>query len=140
MKVTIQNGAAHGLSRRDIEAVVPELPASWAKHVKQIALCQARGSELTTSYYPKEQILGLFWPLPEGAISKAEGLRELLLALSVVDERGQLPERLATSVRQRHLLGVSELFSLCLALVNEDGSNRSGGANTQRQCSGLPKH
>lgn len=140
MKVTIQNGAAHGLSRRDIEAIVPELPPSWAKHVKQIVLYQAKGSELTASYYPKEQIVGLFWPLPEGAISKAEGLRALLLALSVVDERGELPERLATSVRERHLLGVSELFSLCLALVNEDGSNKSVGSNTHQQYSGLPKH
>ena len=94
MKVTVQNGAAHGLSRRDVESIVPLLPPVWSKSVAQITLYQGSIPAAEVKFYPKEKILGLFWPTPSDSISKSQGLNELLLALSVISEHGHLPTRL----------------------------------------------
>jgi hypothetical protein len=55
--------------------------------------------------------------VPAGAASKAEGVRELLLALSVAVERGELPERLSSSLPARHLEELIGLMSRCLSKV-----------------------
>jgi hypothetical protein len=112
MKITVQNGAAHGLSRRDLEAVIPLFPASWMRCVKQVVLYQGAGEALRASYYPKDQILGLFWPAPGSQATKQQAVTELLLALSVIAERGELPAQLATSLRERHLRALDGLCAL----------------------------
>ncbi len=117
MKVTVQNGAAHGLSRRELEAIVPLFPASWASRVQQIILYQGEGTVVKASFYPKQKTLGLFWPVPLEFASKAEGVQELLLALSVVAERGELPDRLSNAVRERHEAELEPLVRLCLMKV-----------------------
>jgi hypothetical protein len=117
MKITVQNGAAHGLSRRDVEAVIPLLPGSWSNLVEQIVLYQGDAATVKSSFYPKKKLLGLFWPVPVESASKAEGLQELLLALSVVEERGELPDRLSPAVRERHLGEISDLLQQCLARI-----------------------
>ena len=117
MKVVVQNGAAHGLSRRDVEAIVPLLPAAWSQHVKQVVLYQGQASVIETSFYPKAHVLGLFWPVPMEAASKAEGLRELLLAFSVSAERGELPARMPAALRERHLASLEDLLQRCLSQV-----------------------
>lgn len=120
MKVTVQNGATHGLSRQEVESMVPLFPPSWSKHVKHIVLYQGDGPEVTASFYPKEQILGLFWPDKAASAPKTEGVRELLVALSVVKERGELPARLSASLRKRHQSEVAHVLSVCLPRVAAD--------------------
>jgi hypothetical protein len=122
MKVTVQNGAAHGLCRRDVEAIIPLLPAPWSNRVEQVVLYQGDTPILKSSFHPKEKLLGLFWPVPVESASKAQGLEELLLALSVVGERGELPARLSPAVRERHLAEVSDLLRRCLAQVTPDAA------------------
>jgi hypothetical protein len=117
MKVTVQNGAAHGLSRRDVEAIVPLFPASWANRVQQIVLYQGDTPVLRASFHPKQRTLGLFWPVPLQSASKEEGVQELLLALSVVAERGELPDRLSPAVRERHETELGPLVRRCLTIA-----------------------
>lgn len=117
MKVTVQNGAVDGLSRRDVEAIVPLFPASWEARSKQIVLYQGDTSGLKVSFYPKEGLLGLFWPVPVESASKADGVKALLVALSVVAERGELPQRLGSAVRARHEEQVGPLLKRCLSQV-----------------------
>ena len=117
MKVTVQNGATTGLSRRDLEAVIPLFPPSWSSAVQQVVLYQGETSLLKLVLYPKEKLLGLFWPVPAKSASKAEGLQELMLALSVIAERGELPERLSPATRERHLVEVDALLQRCPAKV-----------------------
>ena len=117
MKVTVQNGAPHGLSRREVEAISPLFPESWSRRVEQIILYQGDSPALRTSFHPKDRVLGLFWPMPVEAASKAEGVRELLLALSLVNERGELPVRLSKALRERHLEALSGLMRRCLSQV-----------------------
>ena len=113
MKVTVQNGAAHGLSRRDLEAIIPLFPASWARGVTQVALYQGSEAEVRTTFYPKAQLLGLFWPALDSRATKEQAVTELLLALSVIEERGELPAQLAASLRKRHLHALDGLRALC---------------------------
>jgi hypothetical protein len=122
MKVVVQNGAAHGLSRRDVEAVIPLFPSAWSTAVQQITLYQGREQKVSVSFYPKQQILGLFWPAEASSVPKAEALRELLLALSVVSDRGELPARLPASVRERHNAATGELYAKCLEALSRDAA------------------
>jgi hypothetical protein len=60
MKVVIQNGAYHGLARREAEAVIRQLPLAWSKDVHQVLL--VRGDSLRTSFYPKQNTVCLHSP------------------------------------------------------------------------------
>jgi hypothetical protein len=120
MKVTVQNGAAHGLSRRDVEAMIPLFPMSWSSCVQQIVLYQGDTPALKSAFYPKKKLLGFFWPVPVEAASKSEGVQELLVALSVVAERGELPDRLSPAARDRHMENVADVLRRCLAQVVPD--------------------
>lgn len=122
MKVTIQNGAEHGLTRLEVEAIVPLFPSAWSKSVQQIVLYQSLTGSLATTYHPKQRLLGLHWPRPKELASKENGIRELLLAISVAVELGELPSKLANAVRLRHLEAVEELRSRCSALVAQNAT------------------
>ena len=114
MKVTVQNGAAHGLSRREVEAIIPLFPPAWSTPVQQIVLYQGQGDDVSAAFYPEKHLLGLFWPVDVASVSKAAGLEELLVALSVVAERGELPARLSKSIRGRHAADVATIHANCL--------------------------
>ena len=122
MKVTVQNGAEHGLTRLDVESIDPLFPPAWAKCVEQIVLYQSLTDSLTTTYYPGQRVIGLHWPRPKELASKEEGIRELLLALSVAAELGELPSKLAKSVRLRHLEALEELRAQCSLVVAENAA------------------
>ena len=122
MKVVVQNGAAHGLTRREVEAVIPLFPSGWSKSVEQITLYQGQSESVSAVFYPKKRALGLFWPADVASVSKAEGLRELLVSLSVASERGELPTRLSPSVRERHNAGIGELYEKCLEALFHDAA------------------
>lgn len=118
MKVTVQNGATHGLSRKEAEAMLPLFPTDWSRLVKSIVLYQGTGAAMEANYYPKESILGLFWPATNAASpSKTEAIEELLLALAVINERGELPVRLSSSQRSHVLEVISTVRDKCLAMV-----------------------
>ena len=120
MKITIQNGSIHGLSRSEIEAMIPLFPQSWKRVVKQIVLYQGNESILKAEFYPKKQLLGLFWPFPADAVKKSDGVEELLLSLAVAEERGELPKRLSKALRERHLAAVAEIRDHCLQVLSDN--------------------
>ncbi|MDB5967474.1 MAG: hypothetical protein JWQ72_3974 [Polaromonas sp.] len=117
MKVTIQNGAAHGLSRRDVETIVPLFPETWSAVVQQIVLYQAKGPNVNAKFFPKAQLLGFFWPVDVESVSEANGLEELLVALSVAAETGEIPEKLSKSARDRHAAEVAGVLANCLTAL-----------------------
>lgn len=100
--------------------MIPLFPQSWKHVVKQIVLYQGSESALKTNFYPKKQLLGLFWPSPASAATKSDGVEELLLSMALVEEEGKLPERLSKALRERHLAAVAEIRERCLQLVNDN--------------------
>lgn len=123
MKVTVQNGAAHGLTRGEVEAMVRVFPAAWSRLVKSIVLYQGGEVEIDVSFHPKERIVGLHWPSSSVVpSSKANAIEKLLVALAIVAERGELPARMSSSLRARILEQVAEVHRKCLAIVTENAA------------------
>jgi hypothetical protein len=123
VRVTIQNGATHGLSRDDVERLVPLFPSAWSRLVKSIVLYQSSETGFSVSFYPKEGIIGLFWPPQSlGHPSKSEAIEDFLVAMAIVAERGVLPERISKSLRSRTLDEIADVSELCLAAAEDDVS------------------
>lgn len=123
MKVTVQNGANHGLSRAEVEAMSQHLPGSWSRSVDAIVLYQHQQPDFLCRYYEKERILGLFWPSVEHEQpTKIEAVEEMLVALSAIADRGSLPTRLSASLRQQYLDDVVSVRAKCLTVIGEDAT------------------
>jgi hypothetical protein len=119
IRVTVQNGANHGLSRDEVESMLAIVPSSWGQNVTLVALNGHQEPNVRCTYHPKEKVLGLFWPqgVQREPPSKAKAVEQLLLALSVISERGELPDRISTSMRQEHLGAIGDVRSKCLAAI-----------------------
>jgi len=116
MKVTIQNGAMHGLSRNEVTAMLKYFPAEWSRVVDSIVLYQG-GSDVVAKFYAKERILGLFWPSPAAGHAKAEAIEILIVALAIVAERGGLPGKISSPLQTRMLDQTAQLRHQCLSAV-----------------------
>ena len=121
MKIIVQNGASHGLSRRKAEALVELFPSSWSNAIKALTLYQGEGPAVEFRHYPKEQSFGMFWPPASCAQPVlAEAVGELLVALAIVVEQGSLPQRVSSSLRRRAEQSVCELASRCNNLLEHN--------------------
>ncbi len=85
MKVVVQNGAKHCLSRKDAEAILACVPESWSSHVAQVLL--AYGDRLTTSIHAKERIVVLHCPW-EPASARDKGKVASLLVEALAEAAG----------------------------------------------------
>ncbi len=92
MKVVVQNGANHCLSRRDAEAIVALLPESWHTRIRKLLF--ARGACLGTSFHRKESVFCLYSPL--GFSDKQQAVA--VLVRGIADALGtDVPEDLLVS-------------------------------------------
>ena len=119
MRVIVQNGAQHGLARRNVEAMLPFFPASWSRAVKSIVLCADAAPNVHTTFHAKEQSLALFWPSTPTTPTKTEALDALLVALAAVSETGSLPKNLSASSRAAYLEALSPMRAQCLSLLGD---------------------
>ncbi|HZF18141.1 MAG TPA: hypothetical protein VE008_00385 [Burkholderiales bacterium] len=121
MRVTVQNAANHGFSRAEVEAMLQHVPKPWSTNVDSVVLYSHREPDFRCTYYPKERILGLFWPSAgrQQKPSKAAAAEEMLLALSVIAEQGSLPERLSASLREEHLDAIASIRDRCLRAIGQ---------------------
>jgi hypothetical protein len=123
VKVTVQNGATHGLSRVDVERVVQLIPVGWSRLVKSIVLYQGTETGVAVRFYPKEGIIGLFWPAKTAEQpSKSEAVEDLLVALAIVSEQGDLPRRTSASLRARTVSEIADVIELCVMALTENGA------------------
>lgn len=81
MKVVVQNGAKHCLSRKDAESMVRLFPSSWSSIVTQVML--AAGDSLTTSFHRKERVICLYSPpSPPAERDKAKAASVLVRSIA----------------------------------------------------------
>lgn len=110
MKLVVQDGSA--LSRSQLQAVVSGLPERLSKHIGTVLVCASWEPSLRLAYSPKERTLTLFVPahapVPPSA---ATVVREFLVAVAVVAERGALPARLSKSVRAQAIQATSDVLA-----------------------------
>ena len=92
IKVTVQNGTHHGLSRAEANAIVKYFPAAWGKIVTDVVLYQSEGAKLHCEYFEKSRLLGVFWPGEQYAQpDKSEAIDEMLVALAAISKHGTRP-------------------------------------------------
>lgn len=123
MRVTVQNGANHGLTRAEAEKVVSFLPEALSRSVKSLTLYQGSEPGIKISFHPKEKVVGVYWPSPSYPFpTKAEALEELLIALSIIAENGKLPESISKSLRAHHLVTQGALLAQCREVVIDNAA------------------
>lgn len=93
-------------------------PASWGSAVDSIVLYQGSEDSILVTYHPKEKILGLYWPLlPAPVVSKNTAVEELLIALAVIANTGNLPKKMSRTNRARYLDSTSVVRCKCGAVL-----------------------
>lgn len=118
MKVIVQNGVSHALSRREVESMIPCFPAPWNTAIDSIVLYQGTQSDVTVTHHPKERILGLYWPrTPDPRLSKESAVEELLVALAAIVDLGYLPQSVSRSHRARYLDSIDVVRRECCAVL-----------------------
>jgi len=111
MKVVCQNGVQYNFSRSEAEALVAALPASLCKNVSTFGLGQASTRKPNVSYYPKSQVLWLFWnALSATNEEKAEVVELVIVTLSIIEERGDCPPTVKSSLYREHANKRSDLI------------------------------
>lgn len=92
MKVVVQNGSNHCLSRAELESMTRLFPESWDSAVNQLLLAQ--GKDLATSFHRKERVLCLYCPpSPSDSRDKARAVMCLLQGFASITGR-DLPDGL----------------------------------------------
>ncbi len=122
MKVTVQNGSIHGISRAELEAMVPLFPAAWGRAVDSVVLYQGADPTFRVSYHPKERVAGLHWPAPAAVPpTKEEAIAELLVSLALISERLEVPRKVSKALRMRFLAETALLRAKCEGLLVDHG-------------------
>ena len=102
MKIVMQNGCKHALSRDDVDAVLQNISPKYFENISNIALYQSQNEDIYVKYYRKEKIIGLFCA-KDSKVSKRDVINELLISLAVIYDIDDYPLRLSES-RRRHYL------------------------------------
>jgi hypothetical protein len=133
MKVLVQNGANHCLSRREVEAMLPFFPTTWASAVDTILLSHGSSSTLVAKYYPKARELSLECPEePQGARDKTRAVTELLVALAFVAEHGVLPNRIGSGQRRRLDEAIGVVIPKCVDVLTRVSLEAPASDSTRR--------
>jgi hypothetical protein len=117
MKLVIQNSCRHTLTRKELEAMIKLFPSAWTSNVEIIAFYGSSEQKLKTEYYPKEKILGLFWPHKSN--DKKENMKaieELLVSLQCISENGNLSS-MQKSKRNYYTDKTAEIREQCICLM-----------------------
>jgi hypothetical protein len=100
MRVTVQNGNSHALSRAIVEKSLADVPTGWKHRVAEVLICAETSEEPIVSFHEKQRSLAVHGPTGQGVTACLE---EMLAALSIISERGDLPSRIGSSLRARHV-------------------------------------
>lgn len=123
MKVVIQNGCAHALSRKEIESMVGLFPDTWSKNVKTIALYQGKDPGIFANYFRKEQILGLYSPKEsKNKEAKIQAVQEMIIALECIAGSADFPKNMSKAVRTMMLEKTSQVRERCMLLVSDNAT------------------
>lgn len=116
VKLVVQDGSV--VSRKQLQAVVSNVPARLSRQVETVLVCASWESEFRIAFHPKARVLTLFVPTHASSPpATATVLREFLVALAVIEARGSLPARLANSVRTQAIEATSDIFASCVASI-----------------------
>lgn len=126
MKVTIQNGSNHGLSRAIVEKALIDIPRAWEQRVSEVVICATTSETPVVRFHRKERALSVEGPC--GTASPVDALTEMLIVLSLISERGDLPSHVTNTARAEHLGAAN-------AVLTKVGlQSLAGATKRQAQC------
>ena len=100
MKVTVQNGSQHPVSRNEMEAIVQEIPTDLLKGIASVCMYKSDSGEPYVEFYEKEQILGFFGHASTSTVAcKLEALEMLAFALIFLRDTNSIPSRISKAKR-----------------------------------------
>lgn len=99
MKVTVQNGANHALSRAIVERSLADIPSAWEDEVDEVLIRAETAKEPQVRFHHKKRSLEVCGPVGNGVEACLE---QMLTALSIISARGNLPRRLGSALRADH--------------------------------------
>ena len=114
MKVVIQNGSNHPLSRSDAESLFSGMSDSWSNIISNVTLYRSENEEIYSYYYNKSKVLGIFSP----ETSKKEDVINIIyIALGCLKCIGDIPKKIPASKRKDYMeIGMQEVMSASNAL------------------------
>lgn len=119
MKVTVQNGANHGLSRAEVEAMLRHFRGRGAALSTRLFCISTSSQTCFASTTRRRESWGCSG---QARNAKVEAVEEMLVALSAIAERGSLPTRLGASLRQQYQDDVASVRAKCLEVIGEDAT------------------
>ena len=109
MKVIVQNGANHSLSRVVVERALAGVPHEWVKNVTQLIISAETSDFPVATFHENDCSISINGPRDTAALPAV--LVELLSSLSVIAERGELPSRLGAQVRAEHVAAANAVLA-----------------------------
>jgi len=98
MKVVVQNGSQHPITRKEMEAIIQVIPSSLKKGISSICLYHSENGELDTTFFDKSKTLGFYGHANVSTFDcKIEALEELAFALILLRDTGEIPFKLSKS-------------------------------------------
>jgi len=110
MKVVVQNGANHALTRGVVEELVQHMPQTWKAALEQIVILASCGAKPTVAFHSKSKSLEICGP--EDRKLLPQFVSELLISCSIIAEDGDMPGKISPSLRRHHAAVVSGTFAL----------------------------
>lgn len=101
MKIVVQNGCEHVLTRSSLEHLIKEVPPKYLRAIRQITLFQSSDERMYAQFFKKDKVLGLFCP-KNWPGSSSEAVDELLVAIASIHDSGDY-HNLRKTLRQEYL-------------------------------------
>lgn len=98
MKVVVQNGSQHPITRKEMEAIIQVIPNSLKKRISSICLYHSESDEPDTTFFDKSKTLGFYGYANVSTLDrKIEALEELAFSLILLRDTGETPFKLSKS-------------------------------------------
>lgn len=91
-----------------VEQVLASVPSAWTENVGQLIVCAETSDATIVKFHKKERSMSVSGPGDAAALPAV--LIELLSALSIIAQRGELPSRLGAQARAEHLVAAKAVL------------------------------
>jgi hypothetical protein len=102
MKVVVQNGSQHPITRKEMEDIIQVIPSSLTKGISSICLYHSESGDPDTTFFDKSKTLGFYGHANVSTLdNKIEALEELAFSLILLRDTGHIPFKLSKNKRSQ---------------------------------------
>ena len=102
MKIVVQNGCKHPITRTEMERVSNELPSVLVRDISSICLYKSCTGENYVTFHAKEKLISFFGGSCALTLeNKVSALEELVVSLVLLKSNGDIPSKVSKSKRKQ---------------------------------------